>query len=130
MPIRWNNADLSIRARFMPEKLFLVATIDVWLDQRRILSTGGKLKLQGTCVERFDHLGAQHQVRLEWQKFLLHYVPCSLFVDNLLIATETIRIDNRAMNVVGLILAYAFAVALGLSIALGLSVLLRISQLS
>jgi hypothetical protein len=88
----------------MPERLWLGATIDVILDGSKILSTSGKFKFQGDCVEQFVHSGTHHQVKLEWGKFLIRSVPCSLYVDDQLVAQETVEIENWQMNLVGLTL--------------------------
>jgi hypothetical protein len=112
MSIKWNNANLKIRSSFMPERLWLGATIDVVLGETTILATRGKLKFQGACTEQFEHLGQQHQIKLEWGTFWMRSVPCTVYIDNQLVAQETVNIENWQLNIVGLILFFFLVVGL------------------
>ena len=100
---QWNNADIDIQASFMPNRLWLAATIDVLLNQEKILATGGKLRFKGKYEEQFKRDGVKHMVRLEWGQFWLHTVPCTLYIDDQQILQGKVNIRNWQMNIVALI---------------------------
>lgn len=113
--MKWKDADLEIRSRFMPQRLWLAATIDIFLDQSIILSTGGKLKFQGACVEKFDYAGSSYEVRLEWGKFWLNSVPCILYIDNHQVVQEIVNIEDWQINIIAVIFFAIFIFVLCLS---------------
>jgi hypothetical protein len=63
---RWRGSTVVVRARPVPRHLWTTASIDVLLDGRCILRTGGAAKITGPVSAEFDHDGAVHTVELSW----------------------------------------------------------------
>jgi len=126
MKTKWKDEEVEINASFIPQRFWIAASIDVLLNQKKILSTGGQLKFKGTCIERFDHAQMSHTVRLEWERFFLHSIPCSVYVDDEPVFQGSVAITNRPMNIVALILLGTFVFSLCLLIISILDIVLKI----
>ncbi len=97
--IKWRDAIVNIRAEYLAKRLWLGATIDVFLDEKIILSTDGQLKFNGLYTKEFEYQGSLHRIRVEWDKFVLRFVPCRIYIDEQEIAHEKVKIGNWQMMV-------------------------------
>ncbi len=72
----------------------MTASIDVSLEGKPILKTGGVLKLVGGQVANFEHKGQAHSVEASWGKAALKYFPVKVVVDGQLVAEAPVKISN------------------------------------
>ncbi len=110
--INWRDQEIEVKAGFVPQKAWIAASVDVYLGQEKILSTGGQLKFKGSCVGQFDRGKERHMVRLDWDRLLMRPFPCSLYIDEEMVFQGQVEPSNRLMNVVILVLLNTLVVFL------------------
>jgi hypothetical protein len=62
--VKWQGGTLDVQARLVPRYLWNTASIDVFLDGRPILRTGGQLKLTGSQTATFTYADTAHTAEL------------------------------------------------------------------
>ncbi|MFY9288544.1 MAG: hypothetical protein WAO98_08590 [Alphaproteobacteria bacterium] len=92
--ITWNNNTLKVTAAFIPKFLWSTASIDVSINGRRVLATGGPLKRTGVCLANFCEDRNIHKIRLEWGKADWRWFPYRLFIDDAVVAESKVYITN------------------------------------
>ena len=114
---RWQGSTVEVKARLVPRFLWNIASIDVFLDGRCILRTGGKLNLTGSYSASFDHTGSSHRAELTWGFSGLSFsFPYRLQIDGVPVAASRVQVENwwagLAVGVLfGLVLAVIAVVA-------------------
>src|SRR5436190_1796611 len=66
MDYTWEDRRVSVEAHKITRRLWITTSIDVLLDGKRILRTGGKPQLTGTCSEVFVEGDDKHTVEVSW----------------------------------------------------------------
>jgi hypothetical protein len=97
----WEGSAVEVRARVVPRYFWTTASIDVFLDGRCILRTGGQMKAVGSSKEEFLHRGDAHTAELSWEQArmangLCVTFPYRLYFDGAKIAVSDVRVDNPA----------------------------------
>jgi hypothetical protein len=97
----WEGSTVEVRARIVPRFLWTTASIDVYLDGRCILKTGGQMKAVGSTLAEFYHGGAAHTAALSWgQARMSHSLsltfPYQLFFDGAKIIVSDVSVENPA----------------------------------
>jgi hypothetical protein len=105
----WEGSTVEVRARVVPRYLWTTASIDVFLDGRCILKTGGQMKAVGSSTAEFHHGGAAHWAELSWGQARMRdelYLtfPYQLFFDGGKIAVSEVRVDNPASAFIPLLI--------------------------
>ncbi len=123
---KWKDQDVEIKAGFVPQKAWIAASVDVFLNHEKILSTGAQLKFRGSCATQFDHENEPHTVRLDWDRLLMHPFPCSLYIDEDTVFHGQIDPSNRLLNGVALVFLNSLVVILCLLLAYAGETLVKI----
>jgi hypothetical protein len=105
----WHGSTIEVTARLIPRYLWTTASIDVFLDGRCILRTGGQMKTIGSSSAEFHHDGAVHIVELSWdrvqpQGLTRHSFPYQLSIDGAKLAASEVAVDNAGLIVIPLFL--------------------------
>ena len=95
--ISWQGKTVRVRARYVPRCLWMTASIDVFLDDQRILRTGGKFKPTGSHSAAFTDGGSAHQAELRWGHSSNYRFPYQLRIDGAIIDDSHVQIENRYM---------------------------------
>ena len=109
--IDWNGARLEVRCWALARKLWLTCSIDVYVDDRCVLRTGGKFKNVGSHSAQFTRDNATHTVELTWGDFENGAFPCSLRVDGETVGEPSVGIENKWQSKIGCFLVVALAIA-------------------
>jgi hypothetical protein len=115
---RWHGSTVEVTARLVPRYLWSTASIDVFLDGRCILRTGGQMRAVGSSSAEFDHDGEAHTVEVSWGRaqprgFTRHCFPYDLTIDGAKVAASEVPVENSGLLVIPL-LALASLFVLGL----------------
>ena len=114
---RWRGSAVEVQARLVPRFLWNTASINVFLDGRCILRTGGKLNLTGSHSATFDHSGSTHTAELSWGFSGLSFsFPYRLQFDGVPVVASRVHVENWWTGIAvgilfGLILAAIAVVA-------------------
>jgi hypothetical protein len=105
----WHGSTVEVTARLVPRYLWTTASIDVFLDGRCILRTGGQLKLIGSSSAEFDHDGSVHSVELSWgcarrQGFVRHSFPYQLRIDGAKVAISEVAVEDAGLSLIPILL--------------------------
>jgi hypothetical protein len=92
--IKWRDSAVDVQARLVPRFLWSTASIDVFLDKRCILRTGGQLKATGSHSATFTHSGSTHTAELSWGYGLLFSFPYKLRIDDAPVSEARVRVQN------------------------------------
>ena len=106
----WQGSTVEVRACLIAKYLWTTATIDVLLDDRYILRTGGKLKIVGAVKSEFAHNGTTYQATVSWGMGSLKHFPYQLDIDEERVASGRVKIRNWPM-------AFAIWVILGAAVS-------------
>jgi hypothetical protein len=98
--IKWHDSTIEVQARLVPRYLWCTASIEVLLDGRCILQTGGRMKFTGTEVATFTHAGSEHTARLLWGAGFLRSFPYKLRIDDAPVSEGRVNIRNWPMGLV------------------------------
>jgi hypothetical protein len=93
----WQGKVVSVRAHYVPRFVWTTASIDVYLDDRCILRTGGQLKLTGSHSTTFTDGGTEHRMELTWGGSGGFRFPYQLRIDGVLVADAHVAIENWGM---------------------------------
>jgi hypothetical protein len=112
---RWHGATVEVTARLVPRYLWTTSSIDVFLDGRCILRTGGQMKVIGSSSAEFQHDGATHTVELSWgrvqQRGLIRCCfPYDLTIDGAKVAASEVPVENSGLLVIPLLALVAIFV--------------------
>ena len=99
--VLWEGSTVEVRAQLIPRYGWTTASIDVYLDGRCILKTGGQMKAVGSSTAEFQHGGAAHTAELSWGHARMEHAygltfPYQLFFDGGKIAVSEVRVENPA----------------------------------
>lgn len=94
----WNNKEIEVSANLVPLFLWTTASIDVLLEGKRILKTGGKLKIIGSVTSEFEDEGTKHEARLTWGRATRRSFPYQLEIDKILVSNSEVFIQNWKMS--------------------------------
>jgi hypothetical protein len=110
--IKWQGSAVDVRAQLVPRFLWNTASLDAFLDSRRILRTGGPLKFTGSQSAAFTHSGCPHTAEVHggigwWSSF-----PYQLKIDGTPVSASRAQIRNWPMGFVGGILVASALLAI------------------
>jgi hypothetical protein len=108
-PIAWQGSKVDVYARLVPRFLWSTASIDVFLDRKCILRTGGQLKPTGSHSATFSHSGSEHRAELFWGAGFLWSFPYELQIDGNPVSEGRVYVRNWP---VGLLIPILIAAAL------------------
>ena len=111
--IRWHDCTVEVKARLVPRYLWTTASIDVFLDGRCIVQTGGQMKFTGSSSAEFEHDGESHLVELSWGRARGIEFPYVLTIDNAKVALSDVPVKHaRPVLVIWVILFLALLIGL------------------
>jgi hypothetical protein len=90
----WRGTPVSITAKLVPRCVWQSASIDVAVNGRVVLKTGGVFKLVGKHAETFTFDGIGHSVEVTWGKAALRSFPFSLSIDGMPVMESRVPISN------------------------------------
>jgi hypothetical protein len=85
---------IDVSARLVPRYAWTTASIDVFVDGRRILKTGGVFKIAAKHTERFQEQDGVHAAEIAWGKATLRSFPIVLKIDDTQILASRVVIEN------------------------------------
>jgi hypothetical protein len=91
---------IEVKARIVPRYCWTTASIDVFLDGRCILRTGGQMKVTGSSCAEFDHDGSTHSVELSWGKATGLEFPYVLTIDDAKVSLAGVPIENPTLTAI------------------------------
>ena len=102
----WRGSVIRVRARLIPRFLCQTASIDVFVDDRPVLRTGGQLKLVGGASSTFQHLGSSHILELNWGIGLPWSFPYTLSIDGTQVTESRVYVQNWYINIISAIVVF------------------------
>jgi hypothetical protein len=105
---RWHGCTVEVTARLVPRYLWTTSSIDVFLDGRCILRTGGQMKVTGSSSAEFQHDGATHTVAISWGRvqqrgLIRRRFPYDLTIDGAKVAASEVPVENSGLLVIPLL---------------------------
>jgi hypothetical protein len=98
--IRWHGSEVLVKARIVPRYGWTTASIDVFLDGKCILRTGGQPKVTGSSWAVFDHDGSRHFAELSWGMVRGLEFPYVLRIDDAKVALADVPVENPGLSVI------------------------------
>jgi hypothetical protein len=97
----WEGSTVEVRARVVPRYFWTTASIDVFLDGRCILQTGGQKRATGESFAEFEHGGRMHTAELFWGVARMELTrgimfPYQLLIDEAKVVASEVRVENPA----------------------------------
>jgi hypothetical protein len=115
---RWHGSTVAVRARLVPRYVWSTASIDVFLDGRCVLRTGGQMKVTGSSSSVFYHDGEEHTAELSWGLAIHTTFPFELRIDGAKVMVSDVPVENAPLLVVpALVLLSPILVPLLLSLS-------------
>jgi hypothetical protein len=108
----WKESKLTVTSVLLPKLLWQTASIDVFLDEKCVLRTGGQLKLTGSHSGHFDHAEESHEVTLTWGHADLRSFPVEVLIDAQSVVSARVFTRNWPMALwpwVALVIFAAYA---------------------
>jgi hypothetical protein len=90
----WQDSAVRVQARLIPRFLWTTASIDVFLDDKCILRTGGQMKVTGAYSVEFVLKGTAHRAELAWGRGALRSFPYRLEIDGAPVSESRVAIQN------------------------------------
>ena len=91
----WKQHRVTVDAKHLAKRAWLTASIDVLLDGKLLLKTGGQFRYQGSCVNAFASENGIHAVVLIWGKsFWGVTFPYVLRIDNEDVGKGRVKVEN------------------------------------
>jgi hypothetical protein len=112
--IRWNGSTIVVTARLVPRYSWTTASIDVFLDGRCILRTGGQMKVTGSSWAEFDHDGSVHTVELSWGLALGLSFPYQLRIDGAMVAVSEVPVASWGLVLMPFLIGLSAMLAMAL----------------
>ena len=94
MTLEWRGHVVQVTACLVPRFLWTTASINVLLDERCVLKTGGQMKVTGASSARFEDSGTFHNVELNWGRARLRWFPIKITIDGQPVAESKVFVDN------------------------------------
>jgi len=92
--LTWKGASVHVTSRIIGRYAWTTASIDVSVNGKTVLRSGGVMKITGDTVSTFEHEGASHRVALSWGGISLRSFPFRLEIDGDLIADSRVFVSN------------------------------------
>jgi hypothetical protein len=105
--IRWRGSNVEVKARLVPRYFWTTASIDVFLDGRCILQTGGQMKVTGSSSAEFDHEGSRNVVELSWEKERHFGFPYALRINHAKVSLSHVPVDNPGLIAIPVLVLFA-----------------------
>ena len=110
----WSGVPIRVSAIAVPRYAWLTTSIDVTVHGRRVLRTGGVMKLVGAHSETIELAGARRRMDLSWGAFKRGSFPFSLAIDGVVVLESRVAArywwlaywPYAALVVLGVALAY------------------------
>jgi hypothetical protein len=109
----WSGVPIRVSAIAVPRYAWLTISIDVTVHDRKVLRTGGVMKVLGVHTETVELAGARRRMDLSWGAFARGSFPFSLAIDGVVVLES--RVAARYWWVA--YWPYAALVALGAPLA-------------
>jgi hypothetical protein len=93
----WKGRQVSVTSRLIPRFFWMTSSIDVFIDSRCVLKTGGQLKMIGRSSSSFEDSGTTHLVELTWGHASLRSFPIEVKIDEEHIAKTRVVTGNWPM---------------------------------
>jgi len=90
----WVGVPVLVTSRFISRYAWTTATIEVAVNGRSILSTGGVMKITGSTTTTFEHNGTRHEAKLSWGRGSVFSFPVKLEIDGALVADSRVGLSN------------------------------------
>jgi hypothetical protein len=112
---RWRGSTVEVRARLVPGHLWTTASIDVFLDGRCILRSGGEGKPTGSRSAEFHHDGEVHTLELSWSRMQRRGLtrrrfPYRLRIDGAELAASQVDVENAWLVAVPFLVVASYLV--------------------
>jgi hypothetical protein len=109
----WETQPVLVSARLVPRYLWTTASIDVTVGSRRVLATGGVMKMASTCNAEFDHGDCLHRVALTWSAPHQGSFPITVAIDGQVVANTCVQLRRWYLGAWPLVILFgAFAYVL------------------
>ena len=113
----WSGVPIRVTARVVPRYAWRTTSIDVAVNGRTVLQTGGVRKIIGVHSETLDLAGVQHLMELSWGQFTSGAFPFLLKIDGVVVLESRVVAPYWwvaywpyvAVAVVGMLLARIFS---------------------
>lgn len=92
--LTWKGAAVRVTCRIIGRYVWTTASIDVSVNGKTVLRSGGVLKITGDTVATFEHEGVSHKMALRWGTAWLGSFPFRLEIDGDLIAASRVISSN------------------------------------
>lgn len=96
--LQWRGMNLRVDARLLPERLWGVTRLDIFLGNELIVSTGAPFWPSGKTSAEFQYAGAQHHAELSWRTTGVMRVPYRLHIDGMLVLDTHALVENWPMQ--------------------------------
>jgi len=91
----WKQHTITTKAYSLAKLAWVVASIDVLLDDEPILKTGGQFRFRGSCLETFTDEDETHVVELSYgMSFWGTSFPYSVKIDDKEVANGRVKVEN------------------------------------
>ena len=90
----WNGLALRVSARLVGRYAWQTASIELAIDDRVVLETGGVLKFVGAMTRAFDVEGVSHVAQVQWGRGLLKSFPYEVAIDGVEVRRGRVTIGN------------------------------------
>jgi len=98
--IQWQGSTVNVQARLISRFFWTTASIDVFVDGKCILRTGGQKKCTGSCSASFTHSGSTHTAGLSWGYGILRSFPYKLQIDGVPISQARVHVQNWPLGLI------------------------------
>jgi hypothetical protein len=99
--VEWQGSVLDVQARSLPLSLWIMTSIDVFMDGQCILSTGWRMAFTGSQAATFTHSNSAHKAALSWGMCDLSFsIPFQLEIDGIPVAGSRVRVRNWQLSVI------------------------------
>ena len=96
--ISWRNKPVRVQARLVPRFFWTTASIDVILEDKCILRTGGQFKFTGSHSVAFTDGRSEHQADLTWGRASGDRFPYQLRIDGATVSDLEVEVENWPMG--------------------------------
>ena len=108
----WRDKTVRVQAKLVPRFVWTTASIDVFLDDRCIIRTGGKFKITGSHSATFADGGSEHQAVLSWGQVRRHRFPYQFQIDGVTVEDAHVDVENWRMGYIPAFLIIASLVVI------------------
>jgi hypothetical protein len=95
---KWNGKVIVATAYLVPRFAWMTASIDITIDERVVLRTGGVLKFKGDVPTTFELNGVLHSLKISWGKAKPKSFPIILSIDDREVMRGDVPISNWWLN--------------------------------